>query len=657
MSIIVYALGSGRASAIFDASGADITQKKTLWPAAHFGIIETVIVRPVKDDFTPYTKAEIDVFASFDFGIDDDWDTDTAPKIRTITGFTVEEVTEVIIEADPDYGIEEESITWAQIVFTVDYGTDEVKPLIQGKSFIELGAELDGFKPGEDRPGMVIPFPHLLLGRRLASGTGTPNPVEDGDYTAPQIDSLLLNKVDNSFSGYIEKAALVDADTAVLNDSEDSGGIKHFSFLNLWNYLKTKADAVYSAIVHSHAIADVTDLQSSLDAKQNALGFTPEDSANKGAANGYAELDTAGKVPVSQMPTVSKGYIVADIAARDALELTEVCAVRVIDATADATVDSGGATYWYDPAGPAWYKSAEDESMDLILQWENIQGKPTCSVADIEDAVAKKHAHTNAATLNAIPDHSAAEAGTAPVKQADGSILWAVVSGGSGGGSENIITKSITDADLDANGEKVFTWSALAITAAPIMVMLDNDGNDIECPILTNSTAENITINLQAIRDDNGGTLPGTYTLVIYAPADGEGFAQSITDADLDGNKQYIVTWSTLQITGFTVTQVNDNTGLKASIPLQWDTANEQITLDFSAACSANGGTLPGTFLFLGGRSGEYVDVSGKADKVGADDLEITDATKGVILRSSNGTRFRITIDDNGTLTTEDLTA
>jgi hypothetical protein len=184
-----------------------------------------------------------------------------------------------------------------------------------------------------------------------------------------------------------------------------------------------------------------------------------------------------------------------------------------------------------------------------------------------------------------------------------------------GGGSENIITKSITDADLDANGEKVFTWSALAITAAPIMVMLDNDGNDIECPILTNSTAENITINLQAIRDDNGGTLPGTYTLVIYAPADGEGFAQSITDANLDGNKQYIVTWSTLQITGFTVTQVNDNTGLKASIPIQWDTANEQITLDFSAACTANGGTLPGTFLFLGGRSGEYVDVSGKADK------------------------------------------
>jgi len=38
------------------------------------------------------------------------------------------------------------------------------------------------------------------------------------------------------------------------------------------------------------------------DGKQNALGFTPEDSANKGSANGYASLDGGGKVPVSQLP-------------------------------------------------------------------------------------------------------------------------------------------------------------------------------------------------------------------------------------------------------------------------------------------------------------------------------------------------------------------
>ena len=33
-------------------------------------------------------------------------------------------------------------------------------------------------------------------------------------------------------------------------------------------------------------------------------------------------------------------------------------------------------------------------------------------------------------------------------------------------------------------------------------------------------------------------------------------------------------------------------------------------------------------------------------------DIEVTDATKGVILKSANGTRFRITIADDGSLTT-----
>ena len=41
------------------------------------------------------------------------------------------------------------------------------------------------------------------------------------------------------------------------------------------------------------------------DGKQDALGFTPEDSANKGAINGYAELDGTGKVPASQLPNQS----------------------------------------------------------------------------------------------------------------------------------------------------------------------------------------------------------------------------------------------------------------------------------------------------------------------------------------------------------------
>jgi len=45
-----------------------------------------------------------------------------------------------------------------------------------------------------------------------------------------------------------------------------------------------------------------------------------------------------------------------------------------------------------------------------------------------------------------------------------------------------------------------------------------------------------------------------------------------------------------------------------------------------------------------------YVDT--KASKLGADDIEITDFNKGVILTSPNGSRYRITVDNSGILST-----
>jgi hypothetical protein len=47
----------------------------------------------------------------------------------------------------------------------------------------------------------------------------------------------------------------------------------------------------------------VTDTEKATwNAKQNALGFTPENITNKGLANGYASLDASGKVPSAQLP-------------------------------------------------------------------------------------------------------------------------------------------------------------------------------------------------------------------------------------------------------------------------------------------------------------------------------------------------------------------
>jgi len=102
----------------------------------------------------------------------------------------------------------------------------------------------------------------------------------------------------------------------------------------------------------------------------------------------------------------SKPRVVAGIAERDALVLTTNTLVMVKDATGDGTVTSGAALYFYDTDAtlPAdvWTKVSEYESLDVVMRWENIVGRPTASAADIDDAVSKRHTHANLADLDLI---------------------------------------------------------------------------------------------------------------------------------------------------------------------------------------------------------------------------------------------------------------
>ncbi len=94
--------------------------------------------------------------------------------------------------------------------------------------------------------------------------------------------------------------------------------------------------------------------------------------------------------------------IVANIAEREALILTleKNSFILVLDASADATVNSGSALYAYDFGTTTVYKVAEYESMDLVIQWASIQGRPNSSVAQIDDAVGKAHQHANKTVLD-----------------------------------------------------------------------------------------------------------------------------------------------------------------------------------------------------------------------------------------------------------------
>ncbi len=93
--------------------------------------------------------------------------------------------------------------------------------------------------------------------------------------------------------------------------------------------------------------------------------------------------------------------VVADIAARDVLgHSLPSKMVLVVDATGDASVLAGAATYVND--GSNWIKIAEHESLDVTLEWANIQNGPTSTVAAIDAAVTASHSHTNKATLDLL---------------------------------------------------------------------------------------------------------------------------------------------------------------------------------------------------------------------------------------------------------------
>lgn len=115
-----------------------------------------------------------------------------------------------------------------------------------------------------------------------------------------------------------------------------------------------------------------------------------------------ADVNTAISTAIGALDMSNTVEFAANIAARDAMSLTKSTFVYVADATADETVTTGAAMYLYDYGGETWHKVTEYESLDLVLSWENITGKPSSSVADIDDAVAKRHSHANAAVLDLL---------------------------------------------------------------------------------------------------------------------------------------------------------------------------------------------------------------------------------------------------------------
>ncbi len=139
----------------------------------------------------------------------------------------------------------------------------------------------------------------------------------------------------------------------------------------------------------------VTDAEKTTwNGKQNALGFTPENAANKGVANGYSPLDSNSKVPLVNLPDASKQqtYVVLNATARNAL--------TGLLSGDKAFETSTGDSYIWD--GSTWLLFADADWANVALEWTNISGRPSSSVANIDSAVTQMHGHSNKAILDAI---------------------------------------------------------------------------------------------------------------------------------------------------------------------------------------------------------------------------------------------------------------
>ncbi len=115
-----------------------------------------------------------------------------------------------------------------------------------------------------------------------------------------------------------------------------------------------------------------------------------------------ADVNTAISTAIGALDLSNSVEFAANITARNSLSLSKSTFVYVADATADATVAAGAAMYLFDSATTTWHKVTEYESLDLVLNWDNVTGKPNSSVADIDDAVTKRHSHANMAVLDLL---------------------------------------------------------------------------------------------------------------------------------------------------------------------------------------------------------------------------------------------------------------
>lgn len=130
----------------------------------------------------------------------------------------------------------------------------------------------------------------------------------------------------------------------------------------------------------------VTDAEKTAwNAKQAALGFTPENSANKGAANGYASLDSGGKVPSAQLP----GFVddVLEYANLAALPGTGAAGTMYVTLDTNRVYRWGGSSYVEISPSPGSTDSVTEGSVNIYFTYQRVRDTVLTSLSTATNAV------------------------------------------------------------------------------------------------------------------------------------------------------------------------------------------------------------------------------------------------------------------------------
>ena len=164
-------------------------QTVSVLPALTRGLRAELVLKLLDENGAPVTAESLD-YASWDFAIANDWDTGTTPQLRVTEGITVSE-NEVHIPL-------------------TETNTEELIAALGKNEQAQFGCELAGFTTGETNPEFLIQFDIIVRNRRADAGTGRPEPVGDGSYSAAQIRALFAARMDVQLSD--DGEAWYDAD-------------------------------------------------------------------------------------------------------------------------------------------------------------------------------------------------------------------------------------------------------------------------------------------------------------------------------------------------------------------------------------------------------------------------------------------------------------